>query len=200
MKCLFTILAIVCFSISANCQLDKKIWLVGGNGTFNSTNDNFQSTTVASEYKVTEIKIIPNIGYFIIDKFAVGLRSSFSWRKDKGISANAGNSNTLRFDYGPFVRYYFLEKEKPLNFLADLSYQFGNLKFISNDKGVRNNLSILAGPVVYFNSSVGIELLLGYKIEKEKLTKSTSIPQYFYTDIKKGFQASIGFQIHLEKN
>lgn len=189
--------AIFLISFSSIAQLDKKNWLVGGIGTFNSTNDKFQSTTVTSEYQVTEVKIIPNIGYFIIDKLAIGLKSSFSWRKDKGISSNAGNSKTLRFDYGPFVRYYFLDKENPFNLLADLSYQFGNLKFISNDKGVRNNFSIMAGPSIYFNSSVGMELLLGYKIEKENLTTSTNVPDY--TDTKKGFQISIGFQIHLEK-
>jgi hypothetical protein len=185
------------FSISSFGQLDKKTWLVGGSGTFNANSDNFQSTTVTSEYQVTEIKVTPNIGYFIVDKLALGVKSSFFWRKDKGISSNAGNSKTLRFDYGPFVRYYFLTKEKPFNLLADLSYQFGNLKFISNDKGVRNNFSIMAGPVIYFNSSVGVELLLGYKIEKEKLTTSTNVPDY--TDTKKGVQLSIGFQIHLEK-
>lgn len=199
MKQITFLFTIVFLSFSSIAQLDQKNWIVGGNGTFTSTNDNFKSTTVASEYQVTEIKITPNIGYFIIDKLALGIKSSFSWRKDKGLSSNAGNSKTLRFDYGPFVRYYFLNREKPYNLLADLSYQFGNLKFISNDKGIRNNFSIMAGPSVYFNSSVGIELLLGYKIEKEKLTTSTSTPQYFYADTKKGFQVSIGFQIHLEK-
>ncbi len=43
----------------------------------------------------------------------------------------------------------------------------------------------MAGPSVYFNSSVGIELLLGYKIEKEKLTTSTSIPPVFLYRYKK---------------
>ena len=190
------------FSFSSFAQLDKKTWLVGGNGTFSSVDDNFSATTVASEYKRTEIKISPSVGYFVIDKFAMGLKSSLSWNKNKGLTANTtlSVSKDIRLDYGPFIRYYFLDKEKPFNILADLSYQFGNLKFIeSNDKGVRNNLSIMAGSVIYFNSSVGLELLLGYKIEKEKLTRSTSTPQYFYTDTKKGFQTSIGFQIHLEK-
>lgn len=190
------------FSFSSTAQLDKKKWLIGGIGTFRSTNDDYSSTTVASENKRTEIKITPNIGYFIIDKFAVGLKSSLSWNKNKGLTANTtfSTSTATRFDYGPFVRYYFLDKEKPFNLLVDLSYQFGNLKFKeSNEKGVRNNFSVMAGPVLYFNSSVGIEFLLGYKIEKEKLTKSTSTPQYFYTDTKKGMQVSIGLQIHLEK-
>lgn len=201
-KIVFFFIAVFFLSFSSIAQLNKKIWLVGGNGTFSSTNDDYSSTTVASENKRTVIKITPNIGYFIVDKFAIGLKSSLSWTKNKGLTANTtfSTSTTTRFDYGPFIRYYFLDKENPFNLLADLSYQFGNLKFKeSNEKGARNNFSVMAGPVLYFNSSVGIEFLLGYKIEKEKLTKSTSTPQYFYTDTKKGMQVSIGLQIHLEK-
>lgn len=188
------------FSSSSLAQLDKKTWLVGGSGAFSSMNDNFSSTTVSSEYTRTGIQISPNIGYFIVDKFVVGLKSSLSWNKNKGLTANTtfSTGTATRFDYGPFVRYYFLDKEKPFNLLADLAYQFGNLK-LTDDKGSRNNVSIMAGSVLYFNSSVGLELLLGYKVEKEKLTTSTGTPQYFYTDIKKGLQVSIGFQFYLEK-
>lgn len=199
MKQYFILLAAVTFTINSFGQLDKTNWLIGGNGTFNSFNHNYQSTVVNSESNVTEIKTTPNIGYFVVDKLAVGLKSSFSWRKEKEISAGAGKSNIIRFDYGPFIRYYFLDKEKPFNLLVDLTYQFGNLNFIPGDKGIRNNFSVVGGPVLYFNSSLGIEFLLGYRIEKEKLVSTSSIPQNLFNDTKKGFQFSIGFQIHLEK-
>lgn len=196
---LFTTL-VFSFSFSSIAQLDKKNWLVGGSGSFNSKNDNFQATTVTSEYTRTSIQLSPNIGYFIADKLSVGLKTSLSWNKNKGLTANTtySTSTATRFDYGPFLRYYFLDKEKPFNLLADVTYQLGNLK-LTADKGNRSNLSFMAGPVIYFNSSIGLELLLGYKIEKEKLTKSTSTPQFLYTQLQKGVQVSIGFQFYLEK-
>lgn len=190
------------FSISSFGQLDKKTWLVGGSGNFSSTNDNLSTTTGDFEYKRSALQISPQIGVFVIDKLTIGLKSSFSWSKNRGVSVGTGlsTSTVIRSDYGPFIRYYFLDKRKSFNLLADLSYQLGNVKFVqSNDKGVRNNLSIMAGSVVYFNSSVGIEFLMGYKYDKEKLTKSNSTPQYFYTDSKNGIQISIGFQFYLEK-
>lgn len=191
--------AVFFLSFSSIAQLDKKTWLVGGSGSFSSYKQDFKSTIVETVYKVTDVKISPNIGYFVMDKFAVGLKSTLSWWKDKGVSANVvGNSSTtLRIDYGPFVRYYFLDKEKPFNILADLSYQFGNVKFKGSDKGSRNNFSIMAGPAIFFNSSVGLEFLFGYRYESEK-EETTTYPNP-YKDTKKGIQLEIGLQIHLEK-
>jgi len=198
MKKLLTFSAIIFISFTAKSQLDKGDWLVGGNASFKSYNAKFDATTVSTEYKTTDLQIAPNVGYFLADKFAIGVRSTFSWIKNTGISANAGKSNTIRIDYGPFARFYFLDKEKSVNLLADLSYQFGNLKFLNKDKGIRNTLRVMAGSVVYFNSSIGLEFLAGYQVEKEKLTKSTSTPAYLYTDTKSGFQISVGFQIYLQ--
>ena len=199
MKSVLTAFIILFVAISASAQLEKKTWLVGGSGTFNSFKDKFDATTVSTEYKTTDLNIMPNIGYFIVDKFALGVKSSFSWIKNTGISANAGKSNTIRFDYGPFARYYFLDKEKAYNLIADVSYQFGNINFIDHDRGIRNTVALMAGPVMYFNSSVGIEFLIGYRSAMEKITTSPGTPQFFYTQTKTGVQVSIGFQIHLQK-
>ena len=182
-------------SFSSFAQLNKNTWLVGGSGSFSSNNSNYTSNTLVIDTKVTEVKMTPNIGYFIIDKFALGLKSTFSWIKVKAVSANTGTSNTIRFDYGPFLRYYFLEKEKPFNIMIDLAYQFGNAKFTSNVKGKRNDFSVMAGPVLYFNSSVGFEFLVGYKYASEKQTISADPLK----STIKGLQAAIGLQIHFEK-
>jgi hypothetical protein len=185
------------FYFQSFAQLDKKTWIVGGSGTFSSVNDDYSSTTVSTEYTRTYLQMNPSIGYLVKDKFAVGIKTSLSWSKNKGLSdGTSGTDVSKRLDYGPFVRYYFLNKEKSYNLLTDISYQLGNLK-LTNNSGTRKSFSAMAGSVIYFNSSVGLELLMGYRREKEQLTKSVGIPPFYYTDIKKGFQFSIGFQIHL---
>ncbi|HET8828927.1 MAG TPA: hypothetical protein VFM79_06280 [Pelobium sp.] len=190
---------ILFFSLSSFAQLDKNTWIVGGGGTFTSVNDEFSSSTVSTEYKRTNLQISPNIGYFFIDKLATGLKSSIWWQKDKGISSNSLTiSKSIRLDYGPFIRYYFLNKKKTFNILTDVSYQFGNVKDnYSKDKGARNNFAVMAGPVIYFNSSVGLELLMGYKTQREEFTSSNSISNYI--DTKKSFLVGVNFQIHLTK-
>jgi hypothetical protein len=52
----------------------------------------------------------------------------------------------------------------------------------------------MAGPEVFFNSAVGLEVLLGYKSSAEDINNAP----HAYSDKRKGFQVIVGFQIHLE--
>lgn len=189
-KNIISLFLLISFSV-AKSQIDKAIWLVGGSGSFSSTKNTFNSPNYSQTSDVVGIKISPNIGYFIFEKFAIGLRPSFSKDKAQVTTAAGGYTNVNRFEIGPFVRYYFLNKEKPYNILTDISYQTGLYAFRS-DKGTNNTFSASVGPVIYFNSSVGLEFLLGYYRRNEK------VKEVFET-IQEGFQIGIGFQIHLEK-
>lgn len=188
-------------------QLDKKTWLVGGTGSFNSykrydsSTLEFNGEFIKIRRDIKEFEFSPKAGLFIIDKLALGLSSSFTSEKSESttITGNAGGgySNSYRFSVGPFVRYYFLKKEKPFNILAEANYQFGNLRLFTdlpNDKASINKFAFLAGPELFFNSCVGMEVLLGYKTYSMKMD-NPNLPSYK----ENGFQLAIGFQIHLEK-
>ena len=191
MKQTFLFLILATSFLTAKSQLNKGNWLVGGTGKFYSYNDYTSSSTYNVEGKYTEIAISPSVGYFVIDKLAFGLKPTFSSLKGKVTSPGGGITNIQRYWIGPFGRYYFLEKEKPYNIVTDISYQFG-LFNSGGQKGKLTNFSALVGPVIYFNTSVGIEFLLGYSYTKEDIEAVNKI-------ITKGFQIAVGFQIHLEK-
>lgn len=206
MKIKFIILSLF-VTFCSYSQLNKKTWLVGGTGSFNSYKQyesfTFQNTGeyVKVRNDIKEFELSPKVGLFIIDKLAVGLSSSFTSEKSESttITGNAGASpsKSYRFSVGPFVRYYFLKKEKPFNILAEANYQFGNLSLFTDlpdDKASINKFTFLAGPELFFNSCVGMEVLLGYKMDNQKMDNPI-IPSYK----ENGFQLSIGFQIHLEK-
>ncbi len=182
------------FSLYSFAQLDKGTWLVGGNGSFNSSKNTFAANYLpngVANYQITSLKIMPNIGYFITDKFVGGIKVTFDWYKNVG---GGGYTNNKRTDYGMFTRYYFLNKEKDFNILIDGAFQLGN-SWLGNFKGTRNNYSIMGGPSIFFNSSVAIEFLAGYLYELEKI-RDVAIS---YNDLTKGFQFRIGLQIHLKK-
>jgi hypothetical protein len=191
MKSILIALSFTLSLISAQAQLTKKNWLVGGTGSFTSTKNSYSNSNYYQTSDVTDIRISPNIGYFIIDKFAVGLRPSFSKNKAQVTTTGGGYTNVNRFEIGPFVRYYFLNNENRYNMLAEACYQYGIYRF-NPDKGDINTLSVMAGPVIYFNTVVGLEFLLGYYKRNEKVNGSFETEQ-------KGFQMAVGFQIHLEK-
>lgn len=175
-------------------QLTKGHWLVGGSGRFNTYKNEIISSVSTTNGKYTQIDISPTIGYFLADKFAVGLKTTItSIKGDFTVvgGVGTGGSNTQRYSLGLFSRYYFLEKEKQTNVLVDVNYQTGIIRGFG--KGTINSFSILTGPVIYFNSSVGIEFLVGYIAEKEKYTSE------IFSEQKNGLQFSIGLQIHLIK-
>ena len=93
------------------------------------------------------------------------------------------------FRWDLFARYYFLNPEKQYNILADIAYQWGINQSFST-KGKYNNFSLMAGPEIYFNSSIGLEILMGYGSNEETLEGS-------YSDKKKGFLITTGIQLHL---
>ena len=192
-------------SFSAKSQLNKGTWLVGGSGGFSSGKETFvnnsTNTSISNTNSTnTNIGISTNIGYFIIDKLAVGLSPYYGLAKSSTYLQDGtpeATSNTVHYEIGPFVKYYFLDSEKPFNFFVETSYQLGIIRdgyFLGNPaQGSVNNFSISCGPVIYFNSSVGLEFAVGYDRYKESVFSIG--PNYITTSL----QISIGFQIHLTK-
>ena len=171
-------IATILFTISVNSQITKKNWMVGGNAYFD--NSNAKNSNGEEIQSSTQIIVQPNIGYFFYDRFASGLSASYGYGKTKGGNSNSG------FSVGPFVRYYFLKTEKNINFLVEANYYYGK---DFNKSDFVTNYGFKTGPVIYFNSSVGLELLAKYE-------------HVFYSSdsfTTNSFQIGLGLQIHLEK-
>lgn len=176
------LLIFISYSIitAVNSQITKGNWLVGGSASFSSLKS---SSTAAAQFKQTNFQINPLIGYFIIDKFVTGLRPSFIYG-----SNNAGNSNTI-IGIGPFTRYYFLKPERLVNLFTEASYSYGIIYGKRQVSSRSNTFSISGGPVVYFNSSVGLEFIVAYSTAKA----------VHFAGANNELKFGIGFQFHLER-
>ena len=184
-------LLITC-SFAANSQISKGYWLLGGGGEFYSYISRHTSTVYNSEYKYTKIDLSSNVGFFVKDRLAIGIRPAFSSNKGESIPGGI-RTNIQRYWIGPFTRYYFLKPRKQVNILTDISYQYGTLDV--DDPGKLNKLnqfSAMVGPAVYLNNSVGIEFLLGYSSSMEEWEGIQKLST-------EGLQIRLGFQIHLKK-
>jgi hypothetical protein len=193
MNKIFLTLVFLSFSICLFSQLTKKNWLLGGTGTLTAYKSTSMTTLSTQESNELNLKINPTIGYFVTDKFVLGLKPFLSWFKSE-IQITGGSiiSNVKRYGIGPFARYYFLPNEKQINIITEVSYQHGFFSF-APQKGNSDIFSFLVGPVVYFNSSVGLEFLVGYSSRKENINQGGSNTTY------KGLDIGIGFQFYLEK-
>lgn len=193
MKIFLLLLMLSPLSINTYGQLMKNTWLIGGAGSSYTYTETFNAPSAYYTAKYTSIDITASVGYFFLDKLAGGLRPAFS--SYKGSSSGGGSPNSYRLAIGPFVRYYFLNEEKRFNLLADICYQAGinDWKDGYPAKGKYNTFYLQAGAEFFFNSSVGLEFLIGYKSQIASIDNSPS----GYDRNVEGLQTSIGFQFHL---
>jgi len=180
---LFLFLIFIPFS-TINAQITKGNWMVGGSLSYiriNNTNPN----TVAEKESILNIK--PVVGYFLKDKFALGLRSEFFNYNGTVISSN--RSSSYQLDFGPFIRYYFFPVNNRVNLFSESAYLISLSKTNASKWGSLNGFLINLGPAIYLNNIVGLEFTLGYS------------SQFFRNNNGSfnNFRTGIGFQIHLEK-
>ena len=169
---------------TAKSQITKGNWMLGGNISFASTTYGSQNFSQNTAYT---FQINPNVGYFIGNKFAAGLKTgiNFSGYKATGTDIYSKYNN---YNVGPFLRYYFLPTEKMVNILAEGVYQYG-LEGGKNQNTSKNTFTFSAGAVAFLNSSVGIEFLMSYSSYKFANTSGSN------GTIQLGF----GLQVHLIK-
>lgn len=168
---------------SSFAQIEKGYWMVGGSGSYRSTEYVNDNPTLSSDYTI--LRLAPNIGYFFADKLAGGLNGTFYYNPIGGGAYNIG------YGIGPFARYYFRANQKLINVFVQANYLYyvdnnysagGRAQFNSNSYGLK------AGPVIYFNDGVALELAFEYvRNNINNTVKATDLG------------ITIGFQIHLKK-
>ena len=184
---IFTLLSL--FFIVTNTamsQINKGQFLIGGNTSFESVKYDERNVVV---YKDRTFLVSPNIGYFIIPKFAGGLRlNCFFYKQITSVFIETDIS------LSPFLRYYLLPQKQKFNVLVDVSYIHSRSKtrFTNNPTpaiGRTNGYNISAGPSIFLNEHVALEFLLGYKQTKGKDFDNKTIT----------FNTALGLQVHLRK-
>ena len=92
--------------ITMNAQITKGNWLVGGDVALSYSKSKYETLPDASSFA---FDISPNIGYFVYNKIAGGIKVDYYKSKYKD---DLGSSTFENFYLAPFARYYFLKPEK----------------------------------------------------------------------------------------
>ncbi|AKK74365.1 membrane protein [Chryseobacterium gallinarum] len=203
MKKLLLAGAIALFGWS-NAQMTKGDWVISGNTGFGFNN---VTTTVkvggqsADGPKVSTISLTPSVGYFVIDKLAVGidLGLTSATTKYQGVKAT-----TTSFSVMPTATYYFANESKFVPFLgAGIGYASvknkGNVTLggvSSSDESTTDGLAWkVKGGVTYMaTQSLGINLGVSYDQFSNKQT-------YYGMDVKtnvKTFGVNVGFSYFIK--
>jgi hypothetical protein len=174
MKKLFVLLYILTYSCLSFSQVTKGNILAGGSVSFQS------SKYTAGGDRTGTFNIMPGAGYFFYDRFAAGLRASFTRFSD-------GANSYSDWLAGPFARYYFLKAARPTNIFLEGNFMLGSNKYTGYDAEGETQFGAVAGAAFFLNTHVAVEASLGWR----SLKYQNDIGRYNTLYI------GIGFQIHL---
>jgi hypothetical protein len=138
---------------SLAAQLSRGSWVIGGNIAFTSqkfTEDDSKSNT---------LELSPMAGYFIMDKLAVGLKTSIS-------RFSADDDTHLSLLAGPFARFYFLPVASKTNVLLEGHFMGGTDKYKGFDAEGQVQYGFSAGPAFFLNPHVALETLINWRSRK----------------------------------
>lgn len=172
--------------VTSNAQITKGNWMVGGSGSFDyaktepkNTNSSGSSINYTGNgfYSIT---LDPNIGYFIKDKLAIGMKISLF---NSFIEFRTLSLNGTIISISPNFRYYFLNIDKTYNVFIEPSFNY----YTNNSLGNSSGYGLKSGLAIFLNNSVGIEPSLNYNYNESNQFK------------RNNFFIGVGIQVHLEK-
>jgi len=192
MKFLQLLFLFIAITSQSFCQIRKGQWLLGGSLRFESADQKY--SLFNNTYKSNNFFISPDIGYFVTNKLAGGLRIDFSSYNPKADSVETHLTSTT---FSPFVRYYLLPVHKKVNVFFDLSYVHTKSKWQSFSNppsyGNSNGFQISAGPSMFLTDQIALEFMLAFR-------RTTSNDPVLEPAQLNKLSTGLGLQIHLGKN
>ena len=168
-KTKIAILIVLLTSINSFSQIQKGSFCIGASSgigasfTTNSVENNNSSKDVANS---NSFSINTQGGYTIANNLILGVELTFSY-SNVSLKDSQSESTNSTYAIGPFIKYYFSEKEFKPFLLAE--YGFGNQyskyenSFNKSETEEKITALILGGGVSYFiTENIGLELGINY--------------------------------------
>ncbi|KAA0127663.1 porin family protein [Chryseobacterium sp. SN22] len=203
MKKLLLAGAVALFGLS-NAQMTKGDWVFSGNTGFGFNNVTTKVKVAgqsADGPKVSTFSLTPSVGYFVIDKLAVGIDLGLTSTMTK---YDGAKDTTTTFSVMPTATYYFANDSKFVPFLgAGIGYASAKTKEQINAMGVSSSDETtvdglawkVKGGVTYMaTQSLGINLGVSYDQFSNKET-------FMDTDVKthvNTFGVNVGFSYFIK--
>lgn len=160
-KLLLSITALCAIVLTSNAQTEKGNFLLGGTASYQSSKSDAEGAKAFEN-----LSIVPNLGYFVADNFAVGTGVGYNYAKLPFASVTG---RTESFVVSPFGRYYVgLSDQFKFFGQASVPMAFGTTKSTdangeTGDKtGTSTAIGVALSPgfAFYPTKRIGIELAI----------------------------------------
>ncbi|WP_158860231.1 outer membrane beta-barrel protein [Lunatibacter salilacus] len=206
---------LICIGL-VNAQTDKGRMLLGASSDlgltgaglldigYSSTKSKLDGASYVEDNssKITNISLLPKIGYFVADNLALGLDFTFASAKAKGGISNSESTSRL-LSTGPFARYY-IPTAKVLPFV-EVNSSFGRrtntVKYKDDpnleDYNAKTNISSFGGGIglaVPLGEKVAFDILAGFN--SLTLNRKNQTPPNF-RQVTNSLGLKVGFTMFL---
>jgi outer membrane protein len=199
MKKLLFVSILICSSFNVFAQkeeektkpTDKGHFIVDGSIFFSTNNSKSEQGGFKTKSEAFGFGISPKAGYFIADRFALGLETSFGYTDNEFTNTDGTKSsgNSTAISVGPFVRYYLVN-----GIFGQASLGFGTSNSESNGFENKNdffNYQLGVGYAIFLNQHISLEPIISYSYSKNKSDQS------IFETTNNGFTLGAGFTIYL---
>jgi hypothetical protein len=140
--------------------------------------------------KMTNINLLPKLGYFVIDNLALGLDLNIARSTEKD-GEDSDKYSQILFSVGPFVRYY-IPSSKVLPFF-EISGSFGsiNTKYDYSDNTYWEDDDYKSS-VMTFGGGIGLAAFLGERVAFDVLAGYNSLTVKDKEDNEDNYRTVIG--------
>ncbi|HEY1061120.1 MAG TPA: outer membrane beta-barrel protein [Daejeonella sp.] len=202
-KLILSIVALSSLTLASYAQTEKGKFILGGTALYETS-----KSDAANANSAENLNLVPNLGYFVSDNFAIGTGIGYSFSKAAVASATGINNAVI---VSPFGRYYAgLSDQFKFFGQASVPMAFGTVKAVdaNGDAGAKAGTSTSFGVAlspgfVYFpTKKLGIELALkgiSYNNLKVKDANDNDVKGAGREDFSFGtnfFAPQIGVQFH----
>lgn len=189
--------------------LNKGNFLIGGTLGFSTSSSSLDITadgvsTDAEGARSTLFNISPSIGYFFVDRFALGIGLDYTLQKvEEPRDGDIDITETLNSDllFGPFARYY-LPVSEDKSFFLEATFGFGTTASEFDGESTITNVSLIGiGPgfTIFSNDAIGIEALVKYNFARSKTDVDVNNINTEIISRTNQVDFSVGFQVYFTR-
>jgi len=169
---------------------DKGHFIIDGSIFFSTNNSKSEQDGFNTKSNAFGFGISPKAAYFIADRLALGLETSFNYTDNEFTNTDGDktSSNSTAISAGPFFRYYLMN-----GIFGQASLGFGTSNSESN--GFENKSDFFryqlgVGYAIFLNQHISLEPIISYRYNKNTSDSS-------FETINNGFTLGAGFTIYL---
>jgi len=141
--------------------------ILGGNFSFS-----FEHYGEDNQSKSNSFEINPNIGFFITEKTAIGVRAGYSMTKDEYANSFYDSEKVSAFGLSPYFRYYIKPNKGGIFLQSSLQLYFGKEKtsyydeyemqdVVEESNFTLMNIGVSPGVYYYITEKIAIEATFG---------------------------------------